>query len=185
VVDPPALAFHQKLLADRVAAAGPLGLDVSALDARQRLVLGTITSVVVRDGRAQNGDAEGADGLGADHPFVVALEAAPFSPPPPDGFDRAEVRELVKRGLVVERDGVYFAPSAIDAAARVVSGLLAASPEGVTVSAVRDALGTSRKYLLPLLAHLDGSGITRRRGDLRIPGPRLPAPDGPQGARSS
>ncbi len=39
---------------------------------------------------------------------------------------------------------------------------------------IRDALGTTRKYLLPLLAHLDASGYTRRRGDLRIPGPRLP-----------
>jgi selenocysteine-specific elongation factor len=185
VVDPAALDLHQKLLADRVGAAGPLGLDVATLDERGRSVLATLPSITVRDGRAQNVLAAGGDGVSGGHPFVVALEASPFSPPPPDGFDRAEVRELVKRGLVVERDGVYFAPSAIEAAARVVSGLLAASPEGVTVSAVRDALGTSRKFLLPLLAHLDGSGVTRRRGDLRIPGPRLPAPDGPQGARSS
>ena len=31
-----------------------------------------------------------------------------------------------------------------------------------------------RKYVLPLLAHLDQTGMTRRRGDYRIAGPRLP-----------
>jgi selenocysteine-specific elongation factor len=42
------------------------------------------------------------------------------------------------------------------------------------VAEVRDALGTTRKFLLPLLTVLDASGVTRRRGDLRIGGPRLP-----------
>ena len=90
-------------------------------------------------------------------------------------MDRQVVRELVRRGLVIERDGVYFAAEAIDQGARVVAGLLAASPDGITVAAVRDALGATRKNVLPLLAHFDATGVTRRRGDLRIAGPRLPA----------
>lgn len=168
VVDPAALEQARAEVEAAVAGAGALGLDVAALDERQRLVLGTL-EVAVRDGRA------GGAGPGERHPFVDALEAAPFSPPSPEGFDRAEVRELVRRGQVIERDGVYFAPGAVEEAARVVARLLAAQPEGVTVSEVREALGTSRKYLLPLLAHLDGAGVTRRRGDVRIGGPRLPA----------
>jgi len=44
----------------------------------------------------------------------------------------------------------------------------------VTVAEVRDAWGTTRKYALALLARLDGTGVTRRRGDLRIAGSRLP-----------
>jgi selenocysteine-specific elongation factor len=52
--------------------------------------------------------------------------------------------------------------------------LLAASPEGFTVAQARDAFGTTRKHALPLLAHLDATGVTRRRGDVRIAGPRLP-----------
>jgi selenocysteine-specific elongation factor len=44
----------------------------------------------------------------------------------------------------------------------------------VTVGQVRDAMATTRKYVLPLLAHLDATGVTRRRGDLRVAGPRLP-----------
>jgi selenocysteine-specific elongation factor len=42
------------------------------------------------------------------------------------------------------------------------------------VAEFRDHVGTTRKYALPLLAALDGTGITRRRGDLRIAGRRLP-----------
>jgi len=82
----------------------------------------------------------------------------------------------VRRGLVVERDGFYFAPLAIEQAARRVSALLAKTPEGVTVAQVRDALGTTRKHALPLLTHLDATGVTRRRGDVRVGGPRLPQP---------
>ena len=60
----------------------------------------------------------------------------------------------------------------------VVARLLAGAPGGVTVAAVRDALGTSRKHALPLLTQLDATGVTRRRGDLRIAGPRLPPATG-------
>jgi selenocysteine-specific elongation factor len=45
------------------------------------------------------------------------------------------------------------------------------------VSEVRDRLGTSRKYVVPLLNRLDAAGVTRRRGDVRIAGPRLPSVD--------
>jgi selenocysteine-specific elongation factor len=74
---------------------------------------------------------------------------------------------------------VWFASTALDRAARLVADLLVEHPEGVTVADVRDAMGTTRKYVLPLLNRLDGTGVTRRRGDLRVGGPRLPtATDG-------
>ena len=110
----------------------------------------------------------------ADHPFVRALESAPFSPPEATGIDRAELRELVRKGRVIESDGVHFAPSAIDTATTTIHRMLLTDfPEGVTVADIRDALGTTRKHVLPLLAHLDGTGRTRRRGDFRIAGPRM------------
>ena len=37
------------------------------------------------------------------------------------------------------------------------------------MSAFREALGTSRKFALPLLEWFDHRGITRREGDLRFP----------------
>jgi len=173
VVAPEALAATVEELATAIEGAGPLGLDRAALSERQRAVLPLLDGVVVEGGRLRPQAV--ADPL-AGHPFVAALEAAPFAPPEPAGVDRAELAELVRRGLVVERDGCYFAPSAVAAAARLVAGLLAADPDGVTVAQVRDALGATRKHTLPLLAELDGTGVTRRRGDVRIAGPRLPAP---------
>ncbi|MGH9157096.1 MAG: selenocysteine-specific translation elongation factor [Acidimicrobiales bacterium] len=174
VVDPAELAATRNRVRDCVAAAGPLGLDVAALDERERAVLDGLEGVVVDAGRAVPSDQAG-DPL-AGHRYVAALTASPFSPPPPDGVDRGELRELVRRGLVVERDGVWFAPAALDRAGQLIAGRLADSPDGVTVAEIRDALGTTRKFILPLLAQLDSSGVTRRRGDLRIGGPRLPPP---------
>jgi selenocysteine-specific elongation factor len=183
VVDPAALAASATALADAVDAAGPLGLDLAALDDRQRAVLAAgpaggehvrpLSDVVVVGGRARRQAV--ADPL-VDHPWLAALEAAPFAPPPPQDVSREELRELVRRQLVVDADGTWFAATAVDAAGRAVARLLGARPEGVTVAEVRDALGTSRKFLLPLLAVLDGTGVTRRRGDVRIGGPRLPSP---------
>ena len=116
-----------------------------------------------------------ADGLAA-HPWLAALRAEPFTPPDPEGVDPAEVRELVRQGLVVRCEKVWFAADAVEGAAAVVAGLLAEHPDGVSVGDVREALGSTRKYVVPLLAHLDATGRTRRRGDLRIAGPRLPSP---------
>ena len=76
--------------------------------------------------------------------------------------------------MLVERDGQWFHIDAIATATDLVSRLLAAEPEGFTVSRFREAAGITRKYALPLLAELDAQGITRRRGDVRIAGPRLP-----------
>jgi selenocysteine-specific elongation factor len=157
-------------LRDRIDAS-ELGLDVASLDERERAVLDTLAVPVVA-GRARR--VGGGDPL-ASHPFVAALEAAPFAPPDATGVDPGELRELVRRGAVVERDGHHFAPGAVDAAARVVATLLASHPEGVSAAQVRDALGTTRKHAIPLLNILDAAGVTRRRGDLRIAGPRLPS----------
>ena len=57
---------------------------------------------------------------------------------------------------------------------------LAADPGGFTVSAFRERTATTRKYALPLLAELDARGVTRRRDDLRLAGPRLPRSDAGQ-----
>ena len=171
VIAPDALAATRDHVLGAVEAAGPLGVDVATFDDRERAVLSTIEGVSVEGGRARRGAAP--DTL-ATHPYLTALEHAAFTPPDPEGVSRVELRELVRRGLVVERDGCYFAATAIDAAARVIASLLATTPGGVTVAQVRDALGTTRKHALPLLAHLDATGVTRRRDDVRIAGPRLP-----------
>ena len=47
--------------------------------------------------------------------------------------------------------------------------LIRAHPEGITISALREALGTSRKYAVPLAEWMDAQRLTRREGDLRFP----------------
>jgi len=170
VVDPVALNDTLEWLRGAVEGAGPLGLDLATLDDHQRAAIDLLADVTVEGGRLV---ATGASDPLADHPFPLLLAATPFAPPPPDGVDRAELREMVRRGIVVEQDGLFFAASAIEAAAALAARLLVDSPDGFTVSAFREAAGNTRKHAMPLLARLDGTGMTRRRDDVRIAGPRL------------
>ena len=172
VVDPAVRDATVVDLRARIAESGPLGLDVAALDERQRAALALLDEITVEAGRAR--PREQADPL-ADHPYVAALEAAPLAPPDPVGVDRAELRELVKSGRVVEVDGVFFAPEAFDRAAELCARLLDDHPDGFTVADFRDAAANSRKHALPILNRLDATGVLRRRGDFRIAGPRMPA----------
>ena len=160
---------------ERVGAAGPLGLDIASLDDRERAVLATIDTVDIDNGRAR--EAEVRDPL-ADHPFVAALLAGRFTPPDATNVDKTELRLLIRSARVVERDGIYFHPQTIDDAARAAAALLTENPDGFTVAQFRDVTGSTRKHALPLAAELDARGITRRRDDLRIGGPRLPVVGG-------
>ncbi|HWW54078.1 MAG TPA: selenocysteine-specific translation elongation factor, partial [Acidimicrobiales bacterium] len=144
VVDPAALAKAEEEVRTAVTSAGRTGLDVATLDERHRVVLGHLADIVVTGGRARPAGAEPAPADLARHPLVAALSAAPFSPPEPSAADRTDLRDLARAGLVVDCGGVWFAASAVTAAAGVIARLLAQSPEGVTVSQVRDALGSSR-----------------------------------------
>jgi selenocysteine-specific elongation factor len=82
----------------------------------------------------------------------------------------AALRLLAQQGLVVAvgRDR-YYAKEALErervAILGVVRELGAASP-----AAIRERLGRSRKWLIPLLEHLDREGVTVRRGDVRVLG---------------
>ena len=171
VVDPVVLHRTLEDLRNALADAGPRGLDLVGLGELARAAVVLLDDAEVEAGRLV--PAGVADPL-ADHPFVAALAASPFVPPSPDGVDRGELRELVRRGDVVEVEGIFFASSAVDAAARLAARLLADHPEGFTVSTFREEAGNTRKHAMPLLARLDATGMTRRRGDLRIAGPRLP-----------
>ncbi|MGH1491291.1 MAG: selenocysteine-specific translation elongation factor [Acidimicrobiales bacterium] len=173
VVDPEQLEQAKQSVLEAIGEVDALGLDVASLDDHQRAVIPLLEEVQVANGRATIGEV--ADPL-ADHPWVLALAAEPFAPPDASGVDRGELRELVRRGTVIENDGVYFAKTAIDKAIALLGAALAEKPSGLTVAEIRDLLGTTRKFALPLLAQLDGTGVTRRREDVRIAGPRMPDP---------
>ena len=150
---------------------GPVTL--SSLDERARAVLDELDDVHIDATSARL--AASVDPL-VDHPVIGQLADGALAPPAPSGIDRGGLRELARRGVLVERDGLWWHSSAVDTAAGVAARLLAVQPDGFTVGEFREAAGITRKHAVPLLAELDARGVTRRRGDLRIAGSRLPAP---------
>ena len=170
IVSAEALAATQDDIRKRVAKAKAGGYDIAALNEKERAALETMSDLTTDGGQVR---AAGEEDAIAAHPYIAALKAAPFTPPPPEGVGRAELRAMIHRGLVMEQDGIYFAAEAIAQAEEAVAEILKSQPEGFTVAEIRERLSTTRKYILPLLALLDQKGITRRQGDLRTPGPRL------------
>ena len=75
---------------------------------------------------------------------------------------------LVEQGRLVKlTDSVLFDSETYDSmTARIISHLKPGN--SITVAQVRDMFGTSRKYALAVLEHMDEQRITRRVGDERI-----------------
>ncbi len=166
---PTAIEQMEHSLRARLDDGGALGVDVARLDDRERAVLATMDGITVDRGRAR---LDGADTL-LGHPGLERLGEGGFAPAPPDDIDRATLSELVRLGHVVVREGIYFHRETVDRAGYVAAELLGAHADGFTVGEFRDATGASRRFAIPLLAELDARGVTRRRGDLRVAGPRL------------
>jgi len=174
VTTPQLLAETRQQLAAAIEQAGELGLELATLGEHERAVVDTLDDVTTEAGRARAADV--IDPFD-DHPLAALVLAGGFAPELPSGIDRVAVRELARRGVLVERDKVMFHRDTIAAAARVAAELLATETGGFTVAQFRDRTGASRKFALPLVAELDARGITRRRDDFRIAGPRLPTID--------
>jgi selenocysteine-specific elongation factor len=110
--------------------------------------------------------------------IVAAHAAGGFSPPEPKEFVNhtggnaaalADIYEVaVAEGFLVKLAPDLYLHADADADLRAkVTELLRVSP-GATVSAIRDALGTSRKFAVPICEYLDRIGLTRRQGDVRV-----------------
>jgi selenocysteine-specific elongation factor len=104
--------------------------------------------------------------------LVEAIGSEPAQPPTvkelvSQGIGRDAIDAAARAGLVVRvAPDLVFIPALIERAQAVVD---AAGNAGITVSAFRTALETSRKYALPILEWFDQRGVTRREGDLRYP----------------
>ncbi|MDQ6636673.1 MAG: selenocysteine-specific translation elongation factor [Candidatus Dormibacteraeota bacterium] len=106
--------------------------------------------------------------------LLELLNRRPFTPPSlPEALQQsgasAEVaRALIARGEVVRLStDVVFSRQAVEAATTLVREMLREQDQ-VSVAAVRDRLGASRRPVLALLEHLDSRRITRRVGDARV-----------------
>jgi selenocysteine-specific elongation factor len=111
---------------------------------------------------------------------VGAYREGRFQPPEPSSFanqaggNAANLRDLfevcVADGeLVRVTDDIYLHAETEAEMRRLIQERLA-SGSGLTVAEIRDLLGTTRKYAVPLCEYLDRVGVTRREGDLRLLG---------------
>ncbi|MGZ3609675.1 MAG: SelB domain-containing protein, partial [Ktedonobacteraceae bacterium] len=102
---------------------------------------------------------------------------SPFMPP---GRSESEaivggevLASLIEQGRLVKlgsaTDTVFFLRDSYEEAIGKLVGFLQ-NHQKMTAAEARDVLGTTRKYILPLLEHMDEKHITRRVGDERILG---------------
>jgi selenocysteine-specific elongation factor len=132
------------------------------------------TGRIVREGTTIRLPHHSATTTGREDAGRLVAEVEAREPYPPT------VRELVAAGFGPEliraacADGrlirvstdVVISPGLLHRAEAIVRER--GGPPGLTVSVFREALGTSRKYALPILEYFDSKGLTRRSGDVRI-----------------
>lgn len=159
------------------------GMSREALRARLDLDAPTFDALLAADGDviaegpvvglATHGVALDPEQQAARDGLVASIEEGGFTPPLGKDLsvDAALLRALVEAGDLVKIDGFYLtARQARDVTARVRAAIEEVGP--ITVAGIRDLLGTSRKYAVPLCEWLDRTGATRRQGDVRVLGPR-------------
>jgi selenocysteine-specific elongation factor len=180
MLQPAALHALESFHAEHPLAPGMPVDDLCSVLGIDRATFGEISGswAVVREGNAVRLAGRGA-GLTSEQREAAdralgTLRTAHASPPslrelglPPDV---ARAMERTGELVFLTPDIAYPADVWSDLQRRVVD--LIASHGPVTVSQVREAVGTSRKYAVPLLERLDASGVTRRSGDVRELGPR-------------
>ena len=101
--------------------------------------------------------------------MLADLADAPFSAPDAErmaelGLDARAAAAAERAGLLRRLPGnVLRAPDAPERAARILAGL----PQPFTTAQARQALGTTRRVVIPLLEWLDRERVTRRLPDDR------------------
>jgi selenocysteine-specific elongation factor len=99
--------------------------------------------------------------------LLASFAATPYSPPAPD-VEPELLGWLVEQGKIVRvAADVAFLPQTYAEMIGWVRDQIGAAGN-VTVAQFRDRFGSSRKYALALLEHLDERKITRRAGDARV-----------------
>ena len=99
--------------------------------------------------------------------LLDSYRAAPYSPPAPD-VEPELLGWLLEQGQITRvAPDVAFLPHTYAEMVAWVREQISATGS-VTVAQFRDRFGSSRKYALALLEHLDERKITRRAGDARV-----------------
>lgn len=115
--------------------------------------------------------------------LIEAFESAGFSPPTPDAAIMAsklstdKARPLLQFALDAGRlvrvnSDIFLTAKLIEDLRRILRETFG-DGKGATISVLKDRLGVSRKYAVPICEFLDRKGWTRREGDQRFAGPKL------------
>ncbi len=103
-----------------------------------------------------------------------SLEANPYMPPSIAEMNALAGEDVVRalldlRQLVNVSENIAFS---LEAYERMVAEIRReiSQQEEIDAKTLRDMFGTTRKYAIPFLEHLDSIGVTQRVGDARVPG---------------
>jgi len=100
--------------------------------------------------------------------YMKMLLENPYAPPTDSTPDEGVLGVLADRGDVVRvSESVAFSKDAYEDMVRKIRGHITEKGR-ITVADVRDLFGTSRKYALALMEHLDRERVTRRVDDVRV-----------------
>lgn len=107
---------------------------------------------------------------------LAALEQGGATPPAVDegltGLDAKAHASLVEMmrasGEIVLVGEHAFSPRALEVLVATLRRHAGERDGEIDIPTLRDALGTTRKYLIPLLEHFDAQGLTVRHGDRRV-----------------
>ena len=101
-----------------------------------------------------------------------ALAVKPLDPPSrkelaPDAISQRALRFLIDTGEVIEiNTELVMTPASVAEATALIQAFIRGHGPA-TVSELRQALGNSRRVIVPLLEHLDRAFVTLRQGDKR------------------
>ncbi len=131
--------------------------------ARRTLVAYDETGARLAEHDPQPNPAE-AQALGT---ALALMARTPYAPPSPDLDSELLAWALERRRLVRVAPEIFFLPETYDELVGWVLATISATGS-VSVGALRDRFGTSRKYALALLEQLDERKLTRREGEGRV-----------------
>jgi selenocysteine-specific elongation factor len=110
--------------------------------------------------------------------MIREIRAGRFQPPSPTevtvaaGVDRKRIERLVTLavalGELVRVDGSIHLHADCERELRETVADLIGKVGGVTVAQIREALQSSRKFVVPFVEYLDRIGFTKRSGDVRV-----------------
>lgn len=151
-------------------------LDREAADGRMRLDPGGFLSPAGRE-------VELSPEVKAQRDRVLGvMEEARFQPPSPEeistlaGIPKGDVdavlRLLDDEGAIARIEGdLFLSAKALDEAREAVTSNCQRNG-GLEIPELRDALGTTRKFLIPILEHFDAAGVTMRQAGRRVLKPK-------------